>query len=137
MFFLLGELLMLPMNSLSTQSLYNPWQLKKFFARFYRILYLENLGGTSAAHPVVNFQTCHARVRYWANSGKYTPSIAGPILEKPVLAQLYWEYIFPYCPSRQLWYGSYENSLSITLCLEGYIATVVYPYSIGGSMRMS
>ena len=53
-------------------------------------------------------------------------SRAGPILEKPVLAQLYWEYIFSYCPSRQLWYGTFENSLGNTLCLEGFIATVVF-----------
>ena len=63
---------------------------------------------------------------------KYTPSRAGPILEKPVLTQLYWEYIFLYCPSRRLWCGSFENSLGNTLCLEGYIVTVVFPYSIGG-----
>ena len=67
--FLLAELLKLPLNILSTQSLHNSWQLKKFLAWFYRILYLETLGGTSAAHPVVNFQSCHARVSYWVNTG--------------------------------------------------------------------
>ena len=41
-----------------------------------------------------------------------------------VLTELYWEYIFPYCPSRQLWWRSFENSFRNTLCLEGYIATV-------------
>ena len=53
-------------------------------------------------------------------------SRAGPILEKPVLAQLYWEYIFPYCPSRRLWCGSFENLPGNTLCLEGYIAIIVF-----------
>jgi hypothetical protein len=128
--FLLGELQKLPLNILSTQSLFNSLQLKKFLAWFYGILYLEKLGGTSAVHPVANFQSCHARFGYWVNTGKYTPSRAGPILEKPVLTQLYWEYIFPYYPSRQLWCGSFETSLGNTLCLEGFIATVIFPYSI-------
>ena len=37
---------------------------------------------------LVNFRNCHTRVVYWGNTGKYTPSRAGPILEKPVLALL-------------------------------------------------
>ena len=125
--FLLGELLMMPLNILSTQSLHNSWHLKTFLAWFYRILYLENLGGASAAHPVANFQSCLGRVGYWVNTGKYNP-----ILEKTVLTQLYWEYIFRYCPSRRLWCGSFENSLGNTLCLECFIATFVFTYSIGG-----
>ena len=32
------------------------------------------------------------------NTGKYTPSKAGPIQTFTVLGQLYWAYIFPYCP---------------------------------------
>ena len=132
MLFLLGELQKLPLNILFTQSLYNPWHMKKFLARFYMILYLENLGKTSAAHPVANFQSCHARVGYLVNTGKYTPSRARQILKKPILTQLYWEYIFPYCPSRWLWCRSFENSLGNARCLEGYIATVVIPYSING-----
>ena len=109
-FFLLDELLKFPLNVLSTQSLYNPRHLEKFLARFYRIFYLENLGrGASAAHPLASFQSCHARVLYWANTVKYTTSTAGPILEKLVLAQLYWEHIFPHGPSRKLWCGSSEN----------------------------
>ena len=41
---------------------------------------------------LVNFQNSHSRVIYWVNTGKYTPSRAGPILAFPVLAQLYLEY---------------------------------------------
>ena len=83
---------------------------------FYRVLDIENLGGALANHPVANFQSCHARVGYWVNTGKYTPSRAGPIPEKPVLAQLHCEYILPYCPSKGLWCGSFKNSLENTLC---------------------
>ena len=43
---------------------------------------------------------------------------------------------FPYFPSRQIWCGSFENSLGNTLCLEGYIVPVVFLYSIGDEMRM-
>ena len=43
--FLLGELLKLPLNGLSTQSFYNQWHLEKFLVTFDRILYLEKLGG--------------------------------------------------------------------------------------------
>ena len=59
---------------------------------------------------LVSFQNFHNRVVYWGNTGKYTPSRAGPILAFPVLAQLYWEYIFQYWPSSRLWRGSFENS---------------------------
>ena len=59
---------------------------------------------------LVNFQNSYTRVVYWGNTGKYTPSRAGPILAFPVLAQLYWEYIFQYWPSSRLWRGSFENS---------------------------
>ena len=57
-----------------------------------------------------NFQNSHTRVVYWGNTGKYTPSRAGSILVFQVLAQLYWEYIFQYWPSSQLWRDSFENS---------------------------
>ena len=49
---------------------------------------LRNLGGTSAAHPVVNFQICYARVGYWVNTGKYTPSRAGGIFSSTLSVEL-------------------------------------------------
>ena len=40
--------------------------LQKFFAIFDRFLYLHNLWvETSAAHPLVNSQTCHASTRQY------------------------------------------------------------------------
>ena len=42
---------------------------------------------------LVNLWSCHARVLYWVNTVKYTPSRASPILTFPVLSQLSWEYI--------------------------------------------
>ena len=59
---------------------------------------------------LVILKSSQARVLNWGNTGKYTPSRAGPILAFPVLAQLYWEYIFQYWPSSRLWHGSFENS---------------------------
>ena len=56
--FLFGELQKLTLNILT----YGTW--KKFLARFNRIFYLENLGWTSASHPVANFPSCHARVHW-------------------------------------------------------------------------
>ena len=58
---------------------------------------------------LVNFQNCQTRVVYWGNTGKYTPSRAGPILAFPVLSQLYTEYIFQYWPGIWLWRGCFEN----------------------------
>ena len=43
---------------------------------------------------LVNFQNSHTRVVCWGNTGKYTPSRAGPIVAFAVLAKLYWEFIF-------------------------------------------
>ena len=58
---------------------------------------------------LVNFLNSHTRVVYWGNMAKYTPSRAGPTQAFPVLAQLYWEFFFQYCPSSWLWRGSFEN----------------------------
>ena len=79
--FLLGEALKaLPPKLSIIKISFHPMALREFLARFCVILYLENsLRVTSVAHPVVNYR-------------------AGPILEKSVLGQLYWVYIFLYCP---------------------------------------
>ena len=55
---------------------------------------------------LVNFQSCPTKVVYWGNTWKYTPSRPGPILAFPVLAQLYWDYIFQYWPSSRLSSGN-------------------------------
>ena len=59
---------------------------------------LENLRGTSAAHPVANSQSFHARVGYRVNTGKYTPCRAWLILEKASIGPALLGVYFPVLP---------------------------------------
>ena len=85
---------------------------------------------------LVNFHNSHTRVVYWGNKRKYTPSWAGPLLAFPVLAQLYWEYIFPYWPSCRLWCGSFGNSPQGGLLMStlNFLSTRFYETWLGISL---
>ena len=52
---------------LCSKSLHSTWHVEKFLAIFDGFMYLDNsMGETSAAHPLVNSQSCYARVFKWA-----------------------------------------------------------------------
>ena len=64
------------------------------------------------------------------NTVKYTPSRASPIQTFPVLGQLYWAYILPYCPVEDSGVAALKFHLGYTLCLNRYITGVVFKYYI-------
>ena len=55
-------------------------------------------GETLAAHPLVNYQSCHARVLNWAIRENISPVELVQYGYIPYWVELYWAYIFPYCP---------------------------------------
>ena len=67
-FFLLGEPIKFPpKNCLHSKLFHGIWHIDQFLAIFDGFLYLDNAcGKTSVAHPLVNFESCHARVLNWA-----------------------------------------------------------------------